>query len=91
MRALDVDVHDPADGEGAEGEEDGPDALEHVSFSGYAGRSDAFADEVVRIIRKTAVTGQPGDGKIFVYDVEDVVKVRTGQTGLEAMEHFDYM
>ena len=29
----------------AEGEEDGPDALEHVSFSGYAGRSDAFADE----------------------------------------------
>ena len=47
--------------------------------------------KVIEAAKKTLYTGHIGDGKIFVYDVEDVVKVRTGQTGLEAMEHFDYM
>ena len=45
--------------------------------------------KVIETAKKTLYTGHIGDGKIFVYDVEDVVKVRTGQTGLEAMEHFD--
>ena len=31
-------------------------------------------------------TGKVGDGKIFVYDVEDVVKVRTGETGYDALQ-----
>ena len=44
---------------------------------------------VIEAAKKTLYTGHIGDGKIFVYDVEDVVKVRTGQTGIEAMENFD--
>ncbi len=45
--------------------------------------------KVIETAKKTLYTGHIGDGKIFVYDVEDVVKIRTGQTGLEAMENFD--
>ena len=45
--------------------------------------------KVIEAAKKTLYTGHIGDGKIFVYDVEDVVKVRTGQTGLDAMENFD--
>ena len=45
--------------------------------------------KVIEAAKKTLYTGHIGDGKIFVYDVEEVVKVRTGQTGLEAMENFD--
>ena len=45
--------------------------------------------KVIEAAKNTLYTGHIGDGKIFVYDVEEVVKVRTGQTGLEAMENFD--
>ncbi|MEE1229643.1 MAG: P-II family nitrogen regulator [Phascolarctobacterium sp.] len=31
-------------------------------------------------------TGKYGDGKIFVYNVEDVVKIRTGETGFDALQ-----
>ena len=34
-------------------------------------------------------TGNIGDGKIFVYDVEDVVKVRTGERGFDALQGDD--
>ena len=44
---------------------------------------------VIETAKKVLYTGHIGDGKIFVYDVEEVVKVRTGQTGVEAMENFD--
>ena len=44
---------------------------------------------VIEAAKKTLYTGHIGDGKIFVCDVEEVVKVRTGQTGVEAMENFD--
>ncbi|MEE1173761.1 MAG: ammonium transporter [Ruminococcus sp.] len=44
---------------------------------------------VIEAAKKTLYTGHIGDGKIFVYDVEEVVKVRTGQTGLEAMKNYD--
>jgi Amt family ammonium transporter len=46
---------------------------------------------VIETAKKVLYTGHIGDGKIFVYDVEEVVKVRTGQTGLEAMRNFDSM
>jgi nitrogen regulatory protein P-II 1 len=46
---------------------------------------DRLADKVVETIMKTAKTGQVGDGKIFVYDVEDVVRVRTGESGEDAL------
>lgn len=39
---------------------------------------------MVRIVCKTAGTGEIGDGKIFVHPVADVVRVRTGETGAVA-------
>jgi nitrogen regulatory protein P-II 1 len=43
------------------------------------------ADEVVKTICQSANTGKIGDGKIFVMPVEQVVRVRTGEKGLEAL------
>jgi len=43
-------------------------------------------DEVVATARKVLYTGHIGDGKIFIYDVRDVIKVRTGETGYDAMQ-----
>ena len=40
---------------------------------------------VIDIIIKTAKTGQIGDGKIFISDVENVIKIRTAQEGQEAL------
>ena len=41
---------------------------------------------VIETAKKVLYTGHIGDGKIFVYDVEDVVKVRTGETGYDALQ-----
>ena len=46
---------------------------------------DGLADIVVRTIQKAAHTGNPGDGKIFVYDVQEIVKIRTGERGESAI------
>ena len=43
------------------------------------------ADRCVDAIVKAARTGKIGDGKIFVYDLEQVVRIRTGETGEEAL------
>jgi len=40
---------------------------------------------VIEIIRKNAFTGEIGDGKIFIYPVLDVVRIRTGERGIEAV------
>ncbi|MDP4116971.1 MAG: P-II family nitrogen regulator [Bacteroidota bacterium] len=42
-------------------------------------------DKVIDAILKTAKTGQVGDGKIFVSDIEDVVRIRTGESGKGAL------
>jgi nitrogen regulatory protein P-II 1 len=47
--------------------------------------SDALADQVVATIQKTAKTDKIGDGKIFVLDVEQAVRVRTGETNDDAL------
>lgn len=47
--------------------------------------SAAMVDKVVDTIIKAAKTGQVGDGKIFVSSVEDVIRVRTGESGEEAL------
>ncbi len=47
--------------------------------------SAAMADEVVETISKTARTGKIGDGKIFVLDVGQAVRVRTGETNEDAI------
>ncbi|WP_418791381.1 P-II family nitrogen regulator [Phosphitispora sp. TUW77] len=46
---------------------------------------DKWVDEVVRIIINIARTGEIGDGKIFVYPVENAVRIRTGEGGEEAI------
>jgi nitrogen regulatory protein P-II 2 len=42
-------------------------------------------DQVLEAIQKAAHTGKIGDGKIFVSDVEQVVRIRTGETGTDAL------
>lgn len=42
-------------------------------------------DLVVETVKKALYTGNPGDGKIFVYDVKNVIRVSTGQTGLASL------
>ena len=42
-------------------------------------------DKVIEAITKAARTGKIGDGKIFVSEVEQVVRIRTGETGTEAL------
>jgi nitrogen regulatory protein P-II 1 len=44
-----------------------------------------LVERVVDAIQKNAHTGNPGDGKIFVYNVENVVKIRTGERGETAI------
>ena len=41
--------------------------------------------EAVRVIQKKARTGQIGDGKIFVLPVDEVIRIRTGETGKDAI------
>lgn len=43
--------------------------------------SDDTADKVIAAIMETARTGKIGDGKIFITKLEDVVRIRTGDTG----------
>ena len=46
---------------------------------------DDLLDRVIEAIEKSANTGKIGDGKIFVFDLEQVVRIRTGETGAEAL------
>ena len=46
---------------------------------------DGQADSVVEAISKAANTGRIGDGKIFVVDVASAMRIRTGETGAEAL------
>lgn len=46
---------------------------------------DARAERVVEAVREAAHTGKIGDGKIFVYDIEQSVRIRTGETGDDAL------
>lgn len=45
----------------------------------------SWADKTVEAISKAAYTGEHGDGKIFVYELMDVVRIRTGEHGEEAV------
>ena len=46
---------------------------------------DQLSEQVVDTILRTAKTGQVGDGKIFIINVEDAVRVRTGESGEAAL------
>jgi nitrogen regulatory protein PII len=46
---------------------------------------DDKVDSVIEAIREAANTGKIGDGKIFVYPVEQVIRIRTGESGVDAL------
>ncbi|MES9856115.1 MAG: P-II family nitrogen regulator [Sedimenticola sp.] len=47
--------------------------------------SDEMADQLIEAITSAAKTGKIGDGKIFVTSLEQVVRIRTGEAGVEAL------
>lgn len=47
--------------------------------------SDNLIPKIIEIIEKTAKTGKIGDGKIFVYRIDEVVRIRTGERGESAV------
>ena len=47
--------------------------------------SDDMVDKIVQAIVKAANTGRIGDGKIFVYPLQDVIRIRTGESGSDAV------
>ena len=44
-----------------------------------------WADKVIDTIKSSAITGKLGDGKIFVTNIEEAIRVRTGETGKDAI------
>jgi len=50
-----------------------------------AGIDDGLLDQTIEAISKAANTGKIGDGKIFVSNLEDVIRIRTGESGPEAL------
>jgi nitrogen regulatory protein P-II 2 len=46
---------------------------------------DDMLDQVIEAIEKSASTGKIGDGKIFVFNVEQVIRIRTGESGEAAL------
>ena len=47
--------------------------------------SDDLTDKVIEAITKAAQTGKIGDGKIFVTNLEQIIRIRTGETGADAI------
>lgn len=47
--------------------------------------AESLVKKVVETIEKAAKTGKIGDGKIFVYSIEDVIRIRTGESGEAAV------
>ena len=46
---------------------------------------DSVAEQVIEAVQNTARSGKIGDGKIFVTNLEEVIRIRTGETGSEAV------
>lgn len=46
---------------------------------------DGMAEQVIEAVSKSANTGKIGDGKIFVMDLEQAIRIRTGETGKDAL------
>ena len=47
--------------------------------------NDDMLDQVIETVSKSANTGKIGDGKIFVSELVDVIRIRTGETGVDAI------
>lgn len=48
--------------------------------------SDSFLDRTVEVILKTAYTGNVGDGKIFVSDIQETYRIRTAEKGADSLK-----
>lgn len=48
--------------------------------------SEEWERKTIELIKKAAYTGNPGDGKIFSYEIRQAVKIRTGETGYDAVQ-----
>lgn len=48
--------------------------------------SEEWERKTIEVIKKAAYTGNPGDGKIFTYEIRQAVKIRTGETGYDAVQ-----
>ena len=46
---------------------------------------ESILDRVIEAIEQSARTGKIGDGKVFVFELEQVIRIRTGETGTEAL------
>ena len=51
---------------------------------------DDDVENIIRAVREVANTGEIGDGKIFVTELNDVVRIRTGETGEDAIKENNY-
>jgi nitrogen regulatory protein P-II 2 len=47
--------------------------------------ADQLLEQAIEAVEKSANTGKIGDGKIFVFNLEQVIRIRTGETGAEAL------
>jgi nitrogen regulatory protein P-II 2 len=47
--------------------------------------TDELVDSAVEAVSKSAATGKIGDGKIFIQSIDDVIRIRTGETGADAI------
>ena len=52
--------------------------------------SKVAPEKVIATAKKALYTGHIGDGKIFVYNVQNVIKVRTGEEGVDALQGEDF-
>ena len=59
------------------------DFLPKVKMEVVVGDDDT--ERVIEVIQQTARTGQIGDGKIFVIDLENMIRIRTGESGESAL------
>ena len=59
------------------------EALSEIGVQGIT--DDALLDQVIEAISSSANTGKIGDGKIFVTSIEQAVRIRTGESGSDAL------
>jgi nitrogen regulatory protein PII len=60
-------------------------AVQKANASVEAAIKSELLDQTIEAIEKSASTGKIGDGKIFVFDLEQVVRIRTGESGTDAL------
>jgi nitrogen regulatory protein PII len=46
---------------------------------------DEDADQIIKAIRDAALTGEVGDGKIFIHDMANAIRIRTNESGMAAI------